>query len=94
MKPKATMTYRGTTGSGTFLFNDKGALVKFSAMRYKDNIPGAKRYEWLLTVDDYSVFEGIKVPSRMQATWKLDEGDWTWLNLEITGLQYNERALR
>lgn len=93
-KAKATMTYQGTSGSGTFSFNDDGEMIEFSAMRFKDNVSGAKRYEWLLTIDDYSVFEGIKVPSRMQATWKLDEGDWTWLKLEIADLQYNTHALR
>lgn len=91
---KATMSYRGTTGSGTFYFNDEGEFVKFSAMRFKDHKPGSKRYSWLLTVEDYEVFEGIKVPSKMKATWKLPEGDWTWLNLEISDLKYNQRALR
>ena len=90
---KATMTYKGTTGSGTFYFNGEGDFVKFVAMRYKGNKADAKRYPWILTVDDYTVFEGIKVPSKMKATWKLDEGDWTWLKLEVTSLSFNEKVL-
>jgi len=86
---KATMTYNGTTGSGTFYFNEEGDFVKFIALRFKGNEDGAKRYPWILTVDDYAVFEGIKVPSKMKATWKLDEGDWTWLELEISLINYN-----
>lgn len=89
---KATINYKNTSGSGTFVFNEKGDFVKFTALRYKGNEPDAKRYEWVLTVDDYAVFEKIKVPSKMKATWKLDEGDWTWLNLEITNIRYNENA--
>jgi len=85
---KATMTYKGTTGSGTFYFNEKGDFVKFIAMRFMGNKDDAKRYPWVLTVDDYAVFEGIKVPSKMKATWQLDEGDWTWLQLEITSISY------
>lgn len=41
-------------------------------------------------ITDYKIFEGIKVPSKMTSTWKLDEGDWTWLKLEVTGLTFNE----
>ena len=58
-------------------------------LRYMGNDPEAKQYEWVITVDEYAKFEGIKIPSKCQATWKLDEGDWTWCVLEITELSYN-----
>ena len=86
---KAIMTYKGTNGSGTFHFNEKGDFVKFVALRFMGNKPDARRYPWVLTVEDYAVFEGIKVPSKMKATWKLDKGDWTWLDLEINSIKYN-----
>ena len=86
---KATMTYKETTGSGTFYFNENGDFVKFVALRFMGNKPDAKRYPWVLTVEDYAVFEGIKVPSKMKATWKLEDGDWTWLDLEISSIEYN-----
>jgi len=85
----ATMTFKGTSGSGTFYFNSDGDFIKFTAMRYMGNNPDAKRHEWVLLVDEYKTFEGIKVPSRMTATWKLDEKDWTWLKLEIKDIRYN-----
>jgi hypothetical protein len=88
---RATMTYGGTTGSGIFYFNDQGGFVKFVALRYKENKPDARRYEWVLTADDYAEFEGVRVPSKMKATWKLEDGDWTWLKLEITDLTYNQK---
>ena len=88
---KATMTYQGTTGSGVFYFNKDGDCIQFSALRYKGNDPDAKRHEWIITVDEYAEFEGIKIPSKCQATWKLDEGDWTWCVLEITDLSYDIR---
>jgi hypothetical protein len=87
----ATMNYKGTSGSGTFFFNAAGDFTRYSAMRYKGNEPEAKRHEWIMSVQEYQVFDGIKVPSKMTATWKLDEGDWTWLELEVVDLRYNER---
>ncbi|ERM84687.1 hypothetical protein P872_23545 [Rhodonellum psychrophilum GCM71 = DSM 17998] len=90
---KATMTYKGTSGSGVFYYNEQGDFVKFIAMRYQGNKPDSKTYPWVLTVDEYSVFEGIKVPSRMKATWELETGSWTWLDLEIKDIQYNVHGM-
>jgi len=42
---------------------------------------------------DYKAFEGIMVPVKMTSTWKLDEGDWNWLNLEVTDIKYNRNAI-
>lgn len=91
---KATMTYEGTTGSGTFYFNTNGDVTKFSALRYKGNEEGANRHEWIMNISEYKTFEGIKVPAVMSSTWKLDEGDWTWLKLEVKDIQYNENVIR
>ena len=71
------MNYKGTHGSGTFYFNEKGDFIKFIALRYKGNEPDSKRYPWVLTVDDYAEFGGIRIPSKMKATWKLDNCEST-----------------
>jgi len=89
---KATMTYKGAIASGTFYFNNHGDITKFSALRYKDNDAEAKRHEWIMNISGYKIFEGIKVPAIMSSTWKLDEGDWTWLKLEVTEIKYNMNA--
>jgi len=89
----ATMEYEGTKASGTFYFNAEGDFVKFTAMRFMGNEPLAKKYQWVLLVEDYKFFEGIKVPSKMTATWKLEKEDWTWLKLEIKDIKYNEAAI-
>jgi hypothetical protein len=86
---KATMRYKGTEESGIFFFNENGDFVKFSAMRFKGNTPDAKRYEWIITVRKHAVMDGIKIPVEMDATWKLDEGDWTWLKMTIEEIRYN-----
>lgn len=89
---KATITYKNTTGSGTFYFDSDGNFIKFSAFRFMGNEPDAQRYEWVLLVDEHKSFEGIKIPSKMTATRKLEEGDWTWLKLEVTNIKYNKNA--
>lgn len=90
---RATMDYRGTRGSGIFYFSAGGDFTRFSAMRYMGNDDSSTRHEWVLSVQEYREFEGVRVPSLMTATWKLPEGDWTWLKLEVTDLSYNEIAI-
>jgi hypothetical protein len=89
---KATMDFKGTKASGIFYFNSEGDFIKFSADRFKGNAKDSKRYEWILTVEDYNTFEGIKVPSKMNATWRLENMDWNWLKLEIIDIKYNENV--
>ncbi len=90
---KATLSYKGTKGSGTFHFNQNGDLIKYTAMRYKGNEPESKRYLWINEVTDYRVFNGIKMPSKVNVTWQLDDGPWNWLKLEVTNVRYNTNEL-
>jgi hypothetical protein len=89
---KATMNYKGVSGSGTFYYNSAGDFIQFSALRFMGNDDNSKRLDWVLNVEDYSFFEGIKVPSKMTATWKLEDKDWTWLKLTINDIKYNEKV--
>jgi hypothetical protein len=91
-RAKATMNYKGTSGSGIFYFNSNGDVTKFSALRYNSNEVDAKRYDWEINITNYNTFEGIKVPVKMTSTWKLEGQDWTWLNMEVTNLKYNRNA--
>lgn len=93
LSAKATMDYKGTIGSGTFYFNKQGDFVKYSALRYKGNQPDAKRYQWVINVKEHAVLNGVKIPIKMTATWKLDKGDWTWLEMEVTDIKYNKNSL-
>lgn len=89
---EATMTYKGTSGSGRFYFNSNGEVTKFSALRYRGNGAEAKRHPWEINITGYKVFEGIKVPAKMTSTWKLDKEDWTWLKMEVTDIKYNKNV--
>lgn len=86
---KATLTYKGVSGSGTFTFNEAGDCTQFEAQRYKDNTANAQRYPWIMSIEAYGSFEGLRVPVKMNAHWELDSGPWTWLELEVTDIQYN-----
>jgi hypothetical protein len=86
---KATMTHQECSGTGIFHFNQQGDFVKFSALRYMGNTPDAQKLEWIITADEHATMDGIRVPTSLQATWKLESGEWTWLKLSIAEVRYN-----
>lgn len=89
LSAKATMTYKGASGSAVFTFNENGDFVKFSAMRYMGSEANSPLKEWVITLNEYKVYNGIKIPVKGEATWKLNDGDFTWYRLEVYDIEYN-----
>lgn len=90
---RATMTNNGTTGSALFYFNENGDFVKFSTLRYMGTGDEAQLKEWIISMNEYNVYDGIKIPVKGEATWKLDDGDFTWYKLEVYDVKYNKWSL-
>ncbi|WP_147534280.1 DUF6920 family protein [Bacillus marasmi] len=86
---KATMTYKGITGSAIYHFNDFGKLLKVSALRYKDSNENSEPVECIGEVKAYSSIDGIEIPTKMNIIWVLDDGLFNWYKLEIINAKYN-----
>lgn len=86
---KATMSFQGTSASGIFTYSDKGEFVKFSTMRYLGSDEKAELKEWIIEVEKTEIKDGIKIPTKCKATWKLEKMDWTWALIEVTDIKYN-----
>lgn len=85
---RATMRYKGIEGSGIFYFDEDGNFKKFVARRYQ-NADADEPKQWTVTAKKTEVINDIKIPTACEASWKLNEGEWTWLKLRITGIKYN-----
>ena len=90
---KATMSYKGTTGSGIFYFDPEGQFDKFVTQRYMGSGAEAVLHDWVITTQETRNLNGIKIPVKLEVTWKLEEGDFNWLKLEITEIEYNNPHL-
>lgn len=89
---EATMTDGATTVSGIFTFSEAGDPVAFEAQRYYLRDDGKKVLEpWQVQLDEGSFrdFDGYRIPTRASVTWKLEEGDYTWLDITVMEAQYN-----
>ncbi|TYO94448.1 DUF6544 family protein [Desulfallas thermosapovorans] len=86
---EAAISYAGVTATGVFNFNEQGEVTSFTAPRYGEFGGQYTLETWLVNVNDYKEFQGIRVPGKGEVTWKLKTGDFTWYRLELEELQYN-----
>lgn len=86
---KAILTIDNKSISGIFKFNTEGDILAFETNRYFGGNEDAKLEKWTINMVEYKVFDGMKIPSKCQVIWKLKTGDFNWLNLEITDIEYN-----
>lgn len=86
---KATFILNGKMVSGIYTFSDEGNFKSFEADRYYGGKKDSKLEKWKIIASDYKEFNGIRIPNKCSVTWKLKEGDFNWLNLEITAWEYN-----
>jgi hypothetical protein len=88
---KAVINYGRISSSAVFSFSGEGDLQGFEAMRYFQQKDGTTLEKWYGEFDPsgFKEFQGIRIPARATVIWKLKDGDFTWLKLEITDLKYN-----
>jgi len=89
---KATMSYKGTKGSGVFHFDESGKLKSYSCDRYYTRGDETTLEKYYVPVWDYKEFSGIKIPTKAKAIWRLDEGDFEYYDLKITEIEYNIKS--
>jgi len=90
---KATFSLNNKKVSGLFTFTKNGEFHSFEAERYYGAGEDAQKEKWIVEAISYEEFEGITVPNKSKVTWKLPDGDFNYLNLEITELEYNPRQI-
>jgi hypothetical protein len=90
---RAVMQYENVTASGVFSFNDEGDVTGFEGKRYANFNHVYSLELWCITVTGYREFHGIRIANKSQVTWKLKEGDFTWLHVEVTDIDYNDHNI-
>ena len=63
--------------------------MSFEAQRYYGGKNDSKLEKWYVEMLSYKTFNGITIPNKSSVTWKFNEGDFNWLQLEITNLKFN-----
>lgn len=81
----ATFAIGQTSVEGTFEFGRDGLPKTFSALRYMGGDKDAPKRMWRIDVVENREMNGLLIPTKLTATWSLPDGDWTWMELKISG---------
>ena len=83
-----TMTYNGISAKGVFTFDVSGLVRSFSAERFGDFNGQFRKETWEVRIVEHSLINDHLIGSKCEVTWKLKEGDFTWLKLEVKDITY------
>ncbi len=78
---------KGLAASAVCFFSEKGEMVDFVADRL--NAESGKNEEWHTPIYEYGEFNGIKIPVKGEALYRRSSGDFSYIRLEITDIEYN-----
>ncbi|HDP79853.1 MAG TPA: hypothetical protein ENN21_03310 [Spirochaetes bacterium] len=86
---RAVYTCGGESVTGTFFFDERDDIAGFTTLRYGD-FGGKQRLEkWEVKVTGHAELGGLRLPVKADVIWKLKEGDFHWMSIEVTGVRYN-----
>ncbi|MCU0388906.1 MAG: hypothetical protein MUE71_09900, partial [Chitinophagaceae bacterium] len=91
LNAKATLSLHDLEVEGVFTFNPEGDFVRFETIRYYGSGSEAVQAPWIIQPTAYKVMSGFRVPYKNRVTWNLDKGNFTWLELELTSLEYDSK---
>jgi len=86
---KVTMEYSGVTASALLDYDNEGRLTRFVADRYMGGNDDATLEKWTVVPREYREINGLMIPVKGDVTWNLSGGDFTWLKIEVSDINYN-----
>jgi hypothetical protein len=78
----------GREVSADLYFDSQGRLVDFRAKRYREVDGEFKLDDWSTPMRSYGEFEGLNLPTGGVGVWHLPGGDFVYIELKITEIQY------
>lgn len=69
----------------TVRFNESGYISKLETERFMEK---GKLVRWIGKVSDYQTFDEVRVPRHIEATWKLDNGDFQYVDFYVKTLAF------
>jgi hypothetical protein len=84
---KATISDKGVTASAILYFNEKGELKNFVGERFC-SLTG-KNETWSTPISEYKEINGMRIPIKGEGVWNLSSGDFSYIRVEITDIEYS-----
>ncbi|MEO7978245.1 DUF6544 family protein [Flavobacterium sp.] len=87
---KLDFNYRGIKVSYNVLFNSAAEIVQLEAQRYM----GPDKLEtWVGKMSDYKMLNNVLIPTAVEASWKLKNGEFSYARFTIEEIDYQKSSL-
>ncbi len=84
---KLTFSHNGLVIFYMVTFNDEGEITQFETKRYM----GENNLEtWIGKLKDYKAINGIRIPTAIEAVWRLEKGDFSYAKFTVKKLEYDD----
>ncbi|SES27084.1 DUF6920 family protein [Salipaludibacillus aurantiacus] len=83
---RATMNYKGATGTADFFFNEDGDFFSSRAWRYDGSTDSY--LECIGKANEFSVINGVKIPTDIDVSYVLDDDIFTWYKVSIYDIKF------
>lgn len=90
---RATMCWQGVKASMLFNFNEDGDVINSMASRYQEVKGKFILNDWGGVPREYRVFKGIRLANKSDVVWIYTNGDFNWLQIEVTDIDFNPVGL-
>ena len=85
---RVTLTDHDRTATGTLFIDQQGRVTDFVAKGYR-TADASSPETWSTPFTGYGEFEGLRLPTRGKAIYKLPGGDLEYINMTVTELRYD-----
>jgi hypothetical protein len=82
---EATITHHHIMASAILSFNKMGQNTELKADRYL----GEQLGQWSGRYEEYQEVDGVLIPTKIEVTWNLPSGNFSYFQGEITEIEYN-----
>lgn len=88
---KATMKYKSISVEGIFTFNEEGEMLSFTTNdRPLYNTDGSiEHVSWSAVCRNYQEQEGYLLPTKLEAVWHYDDGDFVYFDGNNIKIEYH-----
>jgi hypothetical protein len=84
-----TLHDNGKSFTARMYFDDAGRLLTFVAQRYGEFNGSYSVKTWTTPVTEYAELGGLRLPIAGLGVWQLPSGDFPYVNVRLTELEYN-----
>lgn len=79
--------YRTVAFSCLVTFNETGEITQMEMQRFMGD---ENRQNWLIKLADYKELNGVNVPTKAEAIWKLETGEFSYARFKVTKIEYDK----